>query len=260
MDEAIVLRLEELKLHFNGLQVLGNVSFEVKKSELFALIGPNGAGKTSVLNCISGIYKPSSGKVFLKDQVITGLEPRQIAEQGIARTFQQGGLFPHMTVLDNLLVGRHCQIKSNPITEGIYWGPVRRQEIEHRKFVEEILDLVELGRYRKQRVANLSFGLQKVVGVARALAMEPQIILLDEPSSGLNREEKEDLARFILRIKHEMGMTMIWIEHDMQLIADLADTIYVLDYGEYVTHGDPEVVLKDPKVIEIYLGHSAEAS
>ncbi len=254
MAEGRELRIEGLSLAFGGLKVLDGISLEARRGKLFALIGPNGAGKTSVLNCISGIYRPGAGRIFFEERDITGLKPHAVAKAGIARTFQHGELFPHMSVLENLLVGRHCRLETHLLGEGLFTRRVRAQEVAHRRAVEEILDFVELERYRKRPVAGLPFGIQKLVGFARALAMEPRLLLLDEPSAGLNREEKEDLARFILRIKHESGITMVWVEHDMQMVADLADTIYVLDYGEYVTHGAPEAVLNDPRVIEVYLG------
>ncbi len=254
MAEPAQLRLERLSLAFGGLKVLDDITLEARQGELLALIGPNGAGKTSVLNCVSGIYRPSAGRILFAGRDITALSPHAVARAGIARTFQHGELFPHMTVLENLLVARHSHLKSNALSEGLFFGPVRRQEIAERRVVEEILDFVELQRYRKQRVAGLPFGIQKVVGFARALAMEPRLLLLDEPSAGLNREEKEDLARFILRIKHEIGVTMVWVEHDMQMVADLAERILVLDYGEYVMDGTPEEVLNDPRVVEVYLG------
>jgi branched-chain amino acid transport system ATP-binding protein len=254
MADAAQLRLEEVGLAFGGLHVLDEVSLEARPGELLALIGPNGAGKTSVLNCINGIYRPSRGRIVFHGRDITGLKPHLIAGAGIARTFQQGELFPHLTVLDNLLVGRHGKMSSGPVLEGLYWGTVRRAEIEQRQRVEEILDFVELQRYRKHVVSGLPFGTQKLVGFARALAMDPDLLLLDEPSAGLNREEKEDLARFILRAKHELGMTMVWVEHDMQMVADLADRIYVLNYGRYITDGPPDEVLVHPAVIEAYLG------
>ena len=254
MAEPAQLRLERLSLAFGGLKVLDDITLEARQGELLALIGPNGAGKTSVLNCVSGIYRPSAGRILFAGRDITTLAPHAVARAGIARTFQHGELFPHMTVLENLLVARHSRLKSNALSEGLFFGPVRRQEIAERRVVEEILDFVELQRYRKQRVAGLPFGIQKVVGFARALAMEPRLLLLDEPSAGLNREEKEDLARFILRIKHEIGVTMVWVEHDMQMVADLAERILVLDYGEYVMDGTPEEVLNDPRVVEVYLG------
>lgn len=254
MAEPAQLRLERLSLAFGGLKVLDDITLEARPGELLALIGPNGAGKTSVLNCVSGIYRPSAGRIVFAGRDITALAPHAVARAGIARTFQHGELFPHMTVLENLLVARHSRFRSNALSEGLFFGPVRRQEIAERRAVEEILDFVELQRYRKQRVAGLPFGIQKVVGFARALAMEPRLLLLDEPSAGLNREEKEDLARFILRIKHEIGVTMVWVEHDMQMVADLAERILVLDYGEYVMDGTPEEVLNDPRVVEVYLG------
>jgi len=247
------LEVERLSLRFGGLTVLENVSFTVKAGELFALIGPNGAGKTSVLNCISGLYR-GSGSVRFHGDDITGKAPHEIARRGLARTFQHGELFGEMSVLDNLLTGRHVRVMTNPIAEMLFLPSVRRAEIAHREAVERIIDVVELDRYRHAAVGGLPFGLQKIVGFARALALEPSVMLLDEPSAGLNREEREDLARFILRIKHELKMTMIWIEHDMQMIADLADRIHVLDYGQSIAEGTPDSVLSDPKVLAAYLG------
>ena len=247
------LTIERLCLRFGGLTVLDNVSFAVGQGELFALIGPNGAGKTSVINCISGIYR-GNGSVRFRGTDIAGLAPHEIAGLGVARTFQHGELFPQMSVLDNLLTGRHARIRTNPLAEMLFLPSVRRAEITHREAVERIIDVVELERYRHATVGDLPFGLQKLVGFARALALEPSIMLLDEPSAGLNREEREDLARFILRLKHQLGMTMIWIEHDMQMIADLADRIHVLDYGRTIAEGAPDVVLTNPEVLSAYLG------
>ena len=247
------LEVQDLSLRFGGLTVLDDVSFSVQPNELFALIGPNGAGKTSVLNCISGIYR-GSGAIRLCGTDIAGRAPHEIARLGVARTFQHGEVFPQMSVLDNLLTGRHARIHTNPVAEMLFLPGVRREEIAHRKSVERIIDIVELERHRHSAVGSLPFGLQKIVGFARALALEPVIMLLDEPSAGLNREEREDLARFILRIKHELKMTMIWIEHDMQMIADLADRIHVLDYGRTIAQGAPEAVLTDRDVMAAYLG------
>ena len=247
------LAVENLRLRIGGLTVLDDISFSVEGGELFALIGPNGAGKTSALNCLSGIYH-GSGAIQLRGANIGGRAPHEIARLGLARTFQHGELFAQMSVLDNLLAGRHARIHTNPLAEMLFLPSVRRSEIAHRQAVERIIDLVELERYRHALVGALPFGLQKIVGFARALALEPTVMLLDEPSAGLNREEREDLARFILRIKNELGMTMIWIEHDMQMIADLADRIHVLDYGKTIAEGTPDVVLADPKVLEAYLG------
>ena len=247
------LEIDRLTLRFGGLTVLEGVSLALKARELFALIGPNGAGKTSVLNCVSGIYR-GEGAIRFRGDDIAGREPHVIARLGLARTFQHGELFAQMSVLDNLLTGRHARIRTNPLAEMLFLPSVRREEVRHREAVERIIDFVELERYRHAPVAGLPFGIQKIVGFARALALEPTILMLDEPSAGLNRDEREDLARFILRIKHELGMTIIWIEHDMQMIADLADYIHVLDYGRTIGQGLPDQVLKDPDVIRAYLG------
>ena len=249
------LEIERLTLRFGGLTVLDGVSFNVSAGELFALIGPNGAGKTSALNCISGIYR-GNGQVRFRGRDVVGRRPHEIARMGLARTFQHGELFTHMTVLDNLLTGRHTRIRTNPLSEMLFLPSVRREEIRHREAVERIIEFVEIERYRHTPVAGLPFGIQKVVGFARALALEPALLMLDEPSAGLNRDERENLARFILRIKHELGITMIWIEHDMQMVADLADRIHVLDYGRSLAEGTPKDVLNDQRVITAYLGNT----
>jgi len=252
------LAIECLTLRFGGLVVLDDVSFAAAPGELLALIGPNGAGKTSVLNCISGVYR-GEGAIRFQGHTISGRAPREIAQLGVARTFQHGELFADMTVVENLLVGRHARIATNPLAEMLFLPSVRREEVRHREAVERIIETVELERHRHAPVAGLPFGLQKIVGLARALALEPTLMLLDEPSAGLNRDEREDLARFILRIKHELGVTMIWIEHDMQMVADLADRIHVLDYGRSIADGPPDAVLKNPRVRAAYLGTSVDA-
>jgi branched-chain amino acid transport system ATP-binding protein len=253
------LEVDRLTLRFGGLTVLEGVSLALGAGELFALIGPNGAGKTSVLNCVSGIYR-GEGEIRFRDRNIVGCEPHQIARLGLARTFQHGELFPQMSVLDNLLTGRHARIHTNPLAEMLFLGSVRREEMRHREAVERIIEFVELERYRHAPVDGLSFGIQKLVGFARALALEPAILMLDEPSAGLNRDEREDLARFILRVKHELGISMIWIEHDLEMVADLADRIHVLDYGRTLAEGEPGAVLKDPRVVAAYIGTSAGAA
>jgi len=257
MADGAVLRLERVSLAFGGLQVLDGVSLATRPGELLALIGPNGAGKTSVLNCISGIYRPASGRIAFGGADITRERPHRIARLGIARTFQHGELFPHMTVVENLLVARHAHIGTGIVGEGLFLPRVRAAETAHRRAVEEVLEFVELERHRHEHVDALPFGMQKIVGFARALAMEPKVLLLDEPSAGLNREEREDLARHILRIKHELGIAMIWVEHDMQMVADLADRIHVLDYGVSLAEGAPDEVLRDPRVVAAYLGSRA---
>jgi branched-chain amino acid transport system ATP-binding protein len=247
------LEIENLCLSFGGLTVLDSVSLKVEAAELLALIGPNGAGKTSVLNCVSGIYR-GRGHIRFRGLDIAGLSSRAIARLGIARTFQHSELFRHMSVLDNIMVGRHARIGTNPFAEALFLGSVRRAEVRHREAVEHIIEFVELEGVRYAEAGALPFGTQKLVGLARALALEPSLLLLDEPSAGLSRDERDDLARFILRIKHELKLPMIWIEHDMQMVADLADRIHVLDYGRTLASGPPDQVLKDPAVVSAYLG------
>jgi branched-chain amino acid transport system ATP-binding protein len=250
------IEIENLSLRFGGLIVLDGVSLAVEAEELLALIGPNGAGKTSVFNCISGLYR-GSGSIRFRGQEIAGLAAHQIARMGIARTFQHGELFAHMTVLENLMAGRHTRIHTNALSEMLFLPSVRREEVKHREAVERVLDFVELERYRHSPVGSLPFGIQKIVGFARALALEPAVLLLDEPSAGLNRDEREDLARFIIRIKHDLGIAMIWIEHDMQMVADLADRLHVLNYGRTLADGNADTVLNKPEVIEAYLGRGS---
>jgi branched-chain amino acid transport system ATP-binding protein len=251
------LELRKLHLAFGGLKVLQGVSIALEAGELLALIGPNGAGKTSVLNCICGLYRPTAGDVLFRGERITGARPHAIAALGVARTFQHGELLPQLSVLDNLLVGRHTRVRTGLLAQSLFLPAARAAERAQREAAEGILEFVELERYRHQPVGTLGFGTQKIVGFARALALEPKLLLLDEPSAGLNREEREDLARHILRIKHELGIAMVWVEHDMQMVADLADRLYVLDYGVPIAAGEPQTVLKDPRVIDAYLGASA---
>ena len=251
------LQLSGVSLAFGGLQVLRDVSFEARPGELLALIGPNGAGKTSVLNCISGLYRPQRGQIRFAGRELTSMKTHDIAALGVGRTFQHGELFPHMSVLDNLLVARHARIPTGLLADALFLGKAKRLELENRRRAEEILEFVELERYRHHAVDGLPFGVQKIVGFARALAAEPAVLLLDEPSAGLNREEREDLARFVLRIRHELPIAMVWVEHDMQMVADLADRICVLEAGTPIASGEPQAVLKDPKVVAAYLGTAA---
>jgi branched-chain amino acid transport system ATP-binding protein len=247
------LAVEHLSLHFGGLAVLDDVSLQVEAGELLALIGPNGAGKTSVLNCISGLYR-GQGTIRLRGDDINGRPAHDIARLGIARTFQHGEVFPQMTVLENVLTGRHCRVATNILAEMVFLPGVRREELRHREAAEKILEFAGLSTHRHTPVGALPFGVQKLVGFARALALEPVLLLLDEPSAGLNRGGREELARLILRIKDELGIAMIWIEHDMQMIADLADRLHVLDYGRTLGTGLASEVLNNPAVIAAYIG------
>ncbi len=253
---GVALRVEGLVLRFEGLTAVDGVDLDVPAGTLAALVGPNGAGKTSLLNCVSGVYHPTAGAIALGDRRVEGLPPHRIAALGVGRTFQFVELFRHMTVLDNLLLGRHLHMRTGVLAGGLFWGPARREEAAQRERVEAIIDFLELERYRKELIGNLAYGIQKLVGVGRALAMEPRLLLLDEPSTGMNRQEKEDLARFLLRIKHELHTTMLWVEHDMELVADLADQVTVLHFGQKIAEGPPGAALRDPRVTEAYLGRA----
>ena len=253
-DEAPLLQVDNIGLRFGGVMAINDVSFAVRPRELFAIIGPNGAGKTSIFNVISQVYRPQVGNVRWKGESIMGMRPDKVAQLGIARTFQNIELFPGMTVLDNLLTGRHMRMQRSFVSGAVWFGPARREEIANRRKVEDIIDFLEIPQWRKHPVSLLPYGFQKRVELGRALAMEPELLLLDEPVAGMNLEETEDMARFILDIQRELGISIILVEHDMGLVMDIADRVMVLDFGERIAIGSPEEVQKDPAVISAYLG------
>ena len=249
-----LLEFENVSLSFKGVHALSNVDFTVDEGELFAIIGPNGAGKTSTFNCINGVYKPQAGDIRWQGDSILGMRPDRIAGLGIARTFQNIELFAHMTVLENLLLGRHVRTGTGYIAGSLWLGKAKREEIANRAMVEDIIDLLEIEAWRQYPVALLPYGIQKRVELGRALAMEPRLLLLDEPVAGMNLEETEDMARFVLDIREELDVAMILVEHDMGLVMDIADRVMVLDFGTPIATGVPDVVQRHPEVIRAYLG------
>ena len=251
------LKVENLSISFGGLRALGGVSFEVRPGEIYSIIGPNGAGKTTVFNCISGIYKPNEGKILFKDLDLTPLKPHQVAQAGIARTFQNIELFSRMTTMDNLMLGRHLKIKTGLWAGATFLTPnsrAAREEILHRRKVEDIIDFLELQAARNQFVMNLPYGTQKLVELGRALALEPEVLLLDEPSAGMNLEEKENLIFSIKDIRDDFGITILLVEHDMNLVMDISDRILALNYGQVLAEGLPKEIQKHPEVLKAYLG------
>ena len=249
-----LLEASGIILSFRGVNALSDVSLSVDPGTIHAIVGPNGAGKTSLLNCISGVYRPQRGSVHFEGRDVSRLGPAERTRLGIARTFQNIALFRGMTVLDNLLIGRHLHQKVGVLGGGLYYGPGQREEIAHREVVEDVIDFLEIQHIRKKVVGTLAYGLQKRVELARALALDPKLLLLDEPMAGMNAEEKEDMARFILEIHEERGTTMVMIEHDMGVVMELSNRITVLNFGERIAVGPPEEIQRDPEVQDAYLG------
>jgi branched-chain amino acid transport system ATP-binding protein len=256
MSNGAILEFHDVSLNFAGIKAINGVSFEVGEKELFAIIGPNGAGKTSIFNVISGVYRPQSGRVTFDGESLIGKRPHRIAKLGIARTFQNVELFANLTVLDNLMLGRHHHLHYGTLAAIAWWGRARQREIENRERVEDIVDFLELEQWRRIPVGLLPYGVQKRVELGRALAMEPKLLLLDEPVAGMNQEETEDMARYILDIRDELHLPMILVEHDMGLVMDLADRVMVVDFGQSVATGVPTEVQHHPEVIRAYLGVS----
>ena len=263
--EQCILELSGLTLRFGGVTSLSGLTMDVRDGELLALIGPNGAGKTSVLNCVSGLYRPQEGSITLSGRdgarhALHRLAPHRIAALGVARTFQNIELFKHMTVLENLMLGRHVHMTGGVLSGGFYWGRQRGREIEHRQYVEQVIDFMNLEPLRSAVVGNLAYGNQRLVEMARALALDPRILLLDEPTAGMNAEEKESMARFILDVHEEQGITVVVVDHDIDVIMDIADRVVVLDFGRRIAQGSPNAVRDDPAVIDAYLGRRADDS
>jgi len=250
----VLLSLEHVSLSFGGVKALRDVSFDIRKSEIRAIIGPNGAGKTSMLNVINGFYHPQEGVITFKGQRRHDMRPYIAASQGIARTFQNVALFRGMSTLDNIMTGRTLKMRRGLLAHMLHWGPAQREEIAHREAVERIIDFLEIAHIRKTPVGKLPYGLQKRVELGRALALDPKVLLLDEPMGGCNHEEKEDMARFVLDVNQEWGTTIILIEHDMGVVMDISDRVAVLDMGQKIAEGTPDEVRADARVIKAYLG------
>ena len=258
-EQNAELKVEGVYLAFGGVETLTNITMEVKEREILAIIGPNGAGKTCLINCISGFYRPQRGRIYFEGQDITHLPSHKIAELGISRTFQNIQLYTGMNTLDNLMAARHILLKQTPLEGAIYFGKALREEIEHRRIVEEIIDFLGIQPIRKKIVRTLAYGERKRVDLGRALAQEPKILLLDEPMAGMNMEEKEDMARFIIDIYEQRRIPIVLVEHDMGVVMDIADRIIVLDSGRKIAEGPPHEIQVNPDVIKAYLGSGEEA-
>jgi branched-chain amino acid transport system ATP-binding protein len=248
------LNVEDLEVRFGGIVAIRDLSFQVEKGEIFAIIGPNGAGKTTIFNCINGISKPEKGKISFMEVDLLSLRPHQVVSLGIARTFQNIELFMHMTVMENLLLGRHWRMKGGIISSFLFTKMVKKEELEAREKIEEIIDFLDIQAIRNQIVANLPFGMQKLVELGRAMAMEPQLILLDEPAGGLSVEEREDLALRILEMRRHLRKTLVIIEHDLRFVMDISDRVMVMDRGIKIAEGIPQEVQRSPLVLKVYLG------
>ena len=250
----IILDVQNISLAFGGVKALSDISFNVREHEIRAIIGPNGAGKSSMLNCINGVYQPQQGSIAFRGRTFHHMNSRQVAEMGVARTFQNLALFKGMSVLDNIMTGRNLKIKSNLLLQALRIGSAEKEETRQREFVEHIIDFLEIQPFRKTPVGQLPYGLQKRVDLGRALAMEPQVLLLDEPMAGMNVEEKQDMCRFVLDVNDEFGTTVVLIEHDMGVVMDISDRVVVLDYGRKIGDGTPGEVRDNEDVIRAYLG------
>ncbi len=252
----VILKVENISMSFGGVKALTNISLDVREHEICAIIGPNGAGKSSMLNVINGVYHPQEGRITYKGHASQSMHAHEAARHGIARTFQNIALFKGMSVLDNIMTGRNLKMHTNFLQQALYWGATQREEIRHRRKVEEIIDFLQIENIRKTPVGRLPYGLQKRVELGRALAAEPTLLLLDEPMAGMNVEEKQDMCRFILDVNDEFGTTIVLIEHDMGVVMDISDRVIVLDYGKKIGDGSPEEVRANPDVIAAYLGTS----